>query len=64
MLIQLYRDAGRHNPPTFFAVVKNPNVKHPSGSLVGEGSSLEEVKRAAEARAERKAFLLAKRGRT
>lgn len=57
MQVRIYRDAGRKSPPTHYAVVLNPNVKNPSGSLI-EAKSYAEVKQAAEARAERKAFLV------
>lgn len=57
MQVRIYRDAGRKSPPTHYAVVLNPNVKNPSGALI-EAKSYPELKRVAEARAERKAFLL------
>lgn len=57
MQVRIYRDAGRKSPPTHYAVVLNPNVKNPSGALI-EAKSYAELKQAAEARAERKAFLL------
>lgn len=57
MQVRIYRDAGRKSQPTHYAVVLNPNVKNPSGALI-EAKSYVEVKQAAEARAERKAFLV------
>lgn len=65
MLIRIYRDAevGLQGP-TYFGVVTNPNVKNPSGAVFGSGESIEEIKKIAEARAERKAFLLRRRPNT
>jgi len=57
MQVQIYRDAGPKSPPTYYAVVTNPNVKNPSGAVI-ESKSYAELKQVAEARAERKAFLL------
>ena len=60
MQVQIYRDAGRRSPPTYFAVVLNPNAKNPSGAVI-HAKSYAELKQTAEARAERKAFLLQKK---
>lgn len=57
MQVQIYRNAGRRTPPSYFAVVLNPNVKSPTGAVM-HADSYAELKRVAEARAERKAFLL------
>lgn len=57
MQVRIYRDAGPKSPPTHFAVVMNPNAKSPSGAVI-DAKSYTELKQAAEARAERKAFLL------
>lgn len=57
MQVQIYRDAGPKSPPTYYAVVTNPNVKNLSGAVI-ESKSYAELKQVAEARAERKAFLL------
>ena len=56
MQVKIYRDAGPKSPPTYYAVVTNPNVKSPSGGVI-EAKSYADLKQAAEARAERKAFL-------
>jgi len=57
MRVQIFRNAGPKSPPTYFAVVVNPNVKNPSGAVL-HAKSYAELKQVAEARAERKAFLL------
>lgn len=57
MQVQIFRDSGHRSPPTYYALVLNPNVKNPTGALI-EAKSYAELKQAAEARAERKAFLL------
>ncbi|WPH15939.1 hypothetical protein [Variovorax paradoxus] len=57
MQVQIFRNAGSKSPPTYFAVVVNPNVKNPSGGVL-HAKSYTELKQVAEARAERKAFLL------
>lgn len=57
MRVQIFRNAGPKSPPTYFAVVVNPNVKNPSGGVL-HAKSYAELKQVAEARAERKAFLL------
>lgn len=57
MQVQIFRDSGRRSPPTYYAVVLNPKVKNPSGSVIA-AKSYAELKQAAEARAERRAFLL------
>lgn len=57
MRVQIFRNAGPKSPPTHFAVVVNPNVKNPSGAVL-QAKSYTELKQIAEARAERKAFLL------
>lgn len=57
MQVQICRDAGSKSPPTYYAVVLNPTVKNPSGAVI-EAKSYAELKQAAEARTERKAFQL------
>lgn len=57
MQVQIYREAGQKSPPGYFAVVLNPNAKNPSGAVL-DAKSYTELKQVAEARAERKAFLL------
>jgi len=57
MRVQIFRNAGPKSPPTYFAVVVNPNVKNPSGAVL-HARSYTELKQVAEARAERKALLL------
>jgi hypothetical protein len=57
MQVQIYREAGQRSPPGYFAVVLNPNAKNPSGAVL-DAKSYTELKQFAEARAERKAFLL------
>jgi excisionase family DNA binding protein len=62
MLIKIYQEGDRGGPPSYFAVVINPLVTHPKGSVLGSGQlSIDDLKRMAEARAERKAFLLERR---
>jgi hypothetical protein len=60
MIVKIYRDAGRRSPPTYFAIVLNPAVKNATGGLI-TAKSYAQLKRAAEARAERKEFLWKKR---
>jgi len=62
MEIQVYRAAGRRSPPRYFAVVVNPSVKNASGSVI-DASSYAELKKSAEARAERKQKLFQRRSR-
>jgi hypothetical protein len=57
MQVRICRDAGPTSPPTYYGVVLNPNAKNPSGAVI-EAKSYAELKQAAEALAERKAFLL------
>lgn len=62
MRVQIFRNAGPTSPPTYFAVVVNPNVKNPSGAVL-HAKPYTELKQVAEARAERKAFLLQRKKR-
>jgi hypothetical protein len=57
MLVKIFREAGLRKPPKYFAVVMNPGVKNPTGGVI-EASSYGELRAAADARAERKAYLL------
>jgi hypothetical protein len=65
MLIQIYQDAPvGSRPPSYFALVFNPNAKNPTSASWGASGSIDETKKVAEARAERKAFLLEKKANT
>lgn len=62
MRVQIFSSGGGESPTQYFAVVVNPNVKSPSGALLEatDTTSLSETKKLAEARAVRKAELLAR----
>ena len=60
MKVRIYRDAGRKQRPTYFAVVINLATNSQTGSLV-DANNYPELRAAAEARAERKAVLWQRR---
>lgn len=57
MSVRIFREAGLRTPPKYFAVVMNPAAKNPTGGVI-EANSYAELRAAADARAERKAYLL------
>jgi hypothetical protein len=57
MVVKIYREAGLRTPPKHFAVVLNPAAKNPTGGVI-QANSYGELRAAANARAERKAYLL------